>query len=177
LFLQRFIPRLLPGAENPEGAESEPQQQMFFMPTYALVFIAVVIPVLVVTIALVVYLQFGQSVQYDEYYSQARAALAQAVSETDPIRQREAWQSVLNLVNKAEEYRSTTDSAELRSQAQAVRRSLRPNSPRKYDFTAGSGTGRADTLDHLLDAVESRIADLVAFGKWLHFENAHWAIP
>jgi len=55
-FVQKSITRLLPGAES---------KQTLAMPTYVLVFIAVIIPVLVVTIASVVYLSFGQSVQYD----------------------------------------------------------------------------------------------------------------
>jgi hypothetical protein len=114
LFLRRFIPRLLPGVEG-----KRKQQQMFFMPTYALVFIALIIPLLVGTVAVVVYLRFGQSVQYDEYYSQALNARAQAVSETDPIRQRIAWQSVLDFVNKAETYRETNESNVLLSEAQS----------------------------------------------------------
>ena len=115
-FLQRFIPRLLPGTES-SGGEIQ-QQQMFTMPTYAMVFIAVVIPVLVVTIASVVYLRFGQSVQFDELYSQALNARAQAVSETDPARQRDAWQNVLNFIDRAEDYRETDESKLLRSEAQ-----------------------------------------------------------
>lgn len=118
-FLRRFIPRLLPGAED----ESQ-QQRMFIVPTYAMVFIAVVIPVIVVTIASVVYLRFGQSVQYDELYSQALTARAQAVSETDPARQRQAWQNVLAILDKADTYRETDESKLLRSEAQTSYDSL-----------------------------------------------------
>ena len=112
-FLQRFIPRLLPGAEG------DPQQKTFIVPTYALVFLAVVIPVIVVTIASVVYLRYGQSVQYDELYSQARTEAARAVSETDPARQREAWQNVLTILDKADAYRETDESKSLRTDAQS----------------------------------------------------------
>ncbi len=111
-FMQRFIPRLFPGEEG------ESQQKLFIVPTYLMVFIAVVIPVIVVTIASVVYLRFGQSVQYDELYSQALAARAQAVSETDPARQRQAWQNVLTVLDKADTYRETDESKLLRSEAQ-----------------------------------------------------------
>lgn len=118
-FFQRFIPRLLPGHEEPEAQEGAAvQQQMFFMPTYMLVTIALIIPILVGTMAVVVYLRYGQSVQYDEYYNQALNARAQAASQTDPIRQRDAWQAVLNFVNKAESYRQTDESNLLRSEAQ-----------------------------------------------------------
>ena len=112
-FLQRFIPRLLP------GADSQRKQQIISMPTYLLVFIALVIPLLVGTIAVVVYLRYGQSVQYDQYFGQALNARAQAGSETDPVRQRIAWQSVLDLVNKAEEYRETDESNSLHAEAQS----------------------------------------------------------
>ena len=109
-FMQKFIPRLLPGSES---------KQTFSIPTYALVFIAVVIPVLVVTIASVVYLQFGQSIQYDELYGQALNQRALATSEIDPARQRDAWQSVLSTLQKADDYRKTDETKALRAEAQA----------------------------------------------------------
>lgn len=115
-FLQRFIPRLLPGAESP--AAEAGQQPMFFMPTYALVFIALIIPILVGTIAVVVYLRFGQSVQYDEFYRQAQNEVARALSETDPARQRDAWERSLELLAQAEEYAETEQSDQLRQMAQ-----------------------------------------------------------
>jgi len=109
-YFQRFIPRLLPGADA---------GKTFAMPTYALVFIAIIIPVLVVTIASVVYLRFGQSVQYDELYGQALNQRAIATSETDPARQRDAWQMVLLILDNANNYRETDESKALRAEAQA----------------------------------------------------------
>lgn len=108
-YLQKFIPRLLPGVESNQSAA----------PTYILVFIAVIIPVLVVTIASVVYLRFGQSVQYDELYTQALNERALATSDTDPIRQRDSWQRVLATVDKADTYRRTAESDAVRADAQA----------------------------------------------------------
>ena len=61
-FLQKFLPRLLPGSDA---------NKPFSLPTYALIFIAVVIPVAVVTVASIVYLRFGQSIQYDDLFAQA----------------------------------------------------------------------------------------------------------
>lgn len=116
-FLQRFIPRLLPGTESP--APEAGQQPMFFMPTYALVFIALIIPILVGTIAVVVYLRFGQSVQYDEYYRQAQNEVARAMSETDPARQRDAWERSLELLDQAEAYVETEQSDQLQQVAQS----------------------------------------------------------
>jgi hypothetical protein len=79
----------------------------------------VIIPVLVVTIASVVYLRFGQSLQYDELYGQALNERAQATSDTDPIRQRDAWQRVLSYLDKADTYRQTDESNALRADANA----------------------------------------------------------
>jgi hypothetical protein len=108
-FMQKFVPRLLPTASS---------KKPLAVPTYAMVFMAIVIPVLVVTIASVVYLQFGQSIQYDELYGQALNARAQAISETDPIRQREHWQNVLDYLDRADDYRLTDELKLLRADAQ-----------------------------------------------------------
>ncbi len=108
----KFIPRLLPGVNADHG-------QPVTVPTYLMVFIAVVIPVLVVTIASVVYLRFGQSVQYDELYLQALNQRAVATGTTDPAGQRDAWQSVLATLDKADAYRQTAESEALRKEAQA----------------------------------------------------------
>lgn len=109
----KIIPRLLPGV-------SAAPNEAFSIPTYAMVFIAIVIPVLVVTIASVVYLRFGQSVQYDELYLQALNQRAVATSSNNPAGQREAWQSVLVTLDKADAYRTTPESEALRKEAQAA---------------------------------------------------------
>ena len=108
-FLGNFLPRLLPGSDA---------NKPYSLPTYVLIFIAVVIPVTVVTVASIVYLRFGQSIQYDELFNQAQTAQSQAVSETDPIRKRDAWQRVLTHLNDAEQYRETDQSKQLRQEAQ-----------------------------------------------------------
>ncbi|MFN8461168.1 MAG: hypothetical protein U0X93_05290 [Anaerolineales bacterium] len=116
-FFRGFIPRLLPGTESP--ASEAGQQQMRFVPTYALVFIALVIPILVGTVAVVMYLRFGQSVQYDEFYRQAQNEAARALSENDPARQRDAWQRSLELLDQAEAYGETEQSDQLQQMAQS----------------------------------------------------------
>jgi hypothetical protein len=109
----RFIPRLLPGVNTEQSQTASP-------PTYIMFFIAIVIPVLVVTIASVVYLRFGQSVQYDELYLQALNQRALATGTTDPAGQRDAWLSVLTTLDKADAYRQTPESQALRKEAQAA---------------------------------------------------------
>ena len=109
----KFIPRLLPGVSTEQSHSASP-------PTYLMVFIAIVIPVLVVTIASVVYLRFGQSVQYDELYLQALNQRALATGTTDSASQRDAWLSVLTTLDKADAYRQTPESQALRKEAQAA---------------------------------------------------------
>ncbi|MGA7194023.1 MAG: hypothetical protein WBW94_10355 [Anaerolineales bacterium] len=108
--LQSFLPRLLPGSE---------QSSTFIMPSYMMAFIAILVPLVVVTIASVVYFRYGRSVQYEEYLVQARNARAIAISLTDPIAQREAWQQELSYLNSAESNNQTTETQTMRQEAQA----------------------------------------------------------
>jgi hypothetical protein len=171
-FLQRFLPRLLPGSDV---------NQSFSLPTYVLIFIAVVIPVAVVTVASIVYLRFGQSIQYDERFGQATTAKTQALSETDPIRQRDAWQRVLAYLDDADKYRETEDSKQLRNEAQfqldillgIVRLEFAPGFP--------NGLGEATQISHMaasesdlymLDAQDGKILHAGFTGKNLALDTA-----
>src|SRR5271157_17236 len=108
--LRSFLPRLLPGSE---------QSSTFTMPSYMMAFIAILVPLVVVTIASVIYFRYGRSVQYEEYLVQARNARAIAISLTDPIAQREAWQQELSYLNSAESNSQTTETQTMRQEAQA----------------------------------------------------------
>jgi hypothetical protein len=110
--LQKFLPRLLP------GAESRADQTLAF-PTYLLVFIALVIPVLVSVVSWIVYDKYGLSERYRELYLNATLERDRAVSETDPARQRDHWKNVLDLADQAVEYRDTPELKLVRDDAQA----------------------------------------------------------
>lgn len=168
----RFLPRLLPGADA---------HQAFAIPTYALVFIAIIIPVLVVTIASVVYLRFGQSVQYDELYGQALNQRALATSEGDPMRQRDAWQSVLVTLDKADEYRTTAESKALRADAQAnidklmgvLRLEFIPAFPNGLSSSAQiSRLAASESELYMLDAERGSILHASFTGRSLSLDNA-----
>jgi hypothetical protein len=118
-FLRRFIPRLLPGVES-----KRPGQQMLVMPTYALVFIAIVIPVLVSVVGWVVFAKYGLDERYHELYQKALLANGQAASETDPGRQRDRLNEVIDLADQAIGYRDTDEANLLRSEAQTKLDSL-----------------------------------------------------
>lgn len=110
--MQRFLPRLLP------GVESHPNQP-FTIPTYLLVFIALVIPVLVSVVSWIVYDKYGLSEQFRALYEKAQIERARAVSETDPARQRDLWKNVLDLADQAGKYRDTPELNLVRDDAQA----------------------------------------------------------
>ena len=83
-----------------------------------MMFIAVLVPVLVVTIASAVYFRYGRSVQYEQYLVQARDAQAQASTLTDAVAQREAWQRELFYLDRAEDYNASNETREMRADAQ-----------------------------------------------------------
>jgi hypothetical protein len=118
-FLRRFIPRLLPGVES-----KRPGQQMLVMPTYVLVFIAIIIPVLVSVVGWVVFAKYGLNERYHELYQEALLENGQAASETDPGRQRDRLNEVIDLADQAIGYRDTDEANLLRSEAQTKLDSL-----------------------------------------------------
>jgi hypothetical protein len=106
-----FLPRLLPNSETGELPAAPSTTTMMFM--------AILIPLIVVTIASVVYLRYGRSQQYDTYLGQAQEMKAQALTLTDPVEQRKAWENVLLNVDIAESHRETSDTISLRHEAEA----------------------------------------------------------
>lgn len=107
--VRNFLPRLLPG----------PEDKSLSAPAAVMLFISLLIPLVVVTMASVVYFRYGRSVQFEQYLIQARDARAQAVSLTDPVAQREAWQRELFYLDQAESAAQTAETRALRQEAQS----------------------------------------------------------
>jgi hypothetical protein len=84
-----------------------------------MMFMAVLVPLMVVTIASVVYLRYGRSQQYDTYLGQAQEMKAQALTLSDPVEQRKAWENVLLNVDIAESHRETSETISLRHEAES----------------------------------------------------------
>lgn len=95
-----------------------PDQGLFTLPASTMAFIAVAIPVLLVTISTVVYLQRGRAEQHQAHLVQAVEAFSQAQASSDPGEQRQAWEGVLSLLDQAESFGVSSDSQALRAQAQ-----------------------------------------------------------
>jgi hypothetical protein len=116
-----FLPRLLPNLEgespNPGGlgGGSGPSKGVS---RSTLLFIAIAVPVLIASIAAVVYFERGRADQYQTYYAYAEEQASQAVAATDPAAQRQYWTLALQQLDQAESYASTDESKALRAQAQ-----------------------------------------------------------
>lgn len=167
---RNFLPRLLPGNEAGESKA---------IPAYAMNFMAIVIPLIVCTIGVVMYLRFGRSIQYDNYLIQAQTASAQAASLTDPIMQRDAWKSVLLYVDKAESYRKTDETKNLRSEAEAKLDQLLGIVRLQFQPAFSSGLGieisrmAATESDlYLLDAKTGEVLRANNAGRGFQMDNA-----
>jgi hypothetical protein len=97
-----------------------PDESMLNLSPRTLIFIAIAAPLVVSVIGGMVYIEHGQATQFQLFYDQAVEAAAQATAKTDPLEQRLALQSTLELLDKAEFYRQTTESQTLRSQARGA---------------------------------------------------------
>ncbi len=100
------LTRLLPGTE------------LFTIPSNVMAFIAVAVPLILVTIASLVYLRRGRLGQYYQYVQLAEAAQTNAEGKTDPQEVRTAWEAVLFYVDQAEAYQTTEETQALRVRAQ-----------------------------------------------------------
>ncbi len=103
--LKGLLQRLVPGDE------------LVKIPAGTMAFIAVAVPLLVVTVAALVYAQVGRNQQYEALFSQAEALASAAGAEPDIQTQREYWQEVIGLIDQTTEYLITEEAEDLREQA------------------------------------------------------------
>lgn len=106
--LQTLVARLLPGV-----ADKAP-----VLSPFAMAFIALAVPLVIVAIALVIYFEKGQVEQYNLYFVQAQAAVLEVNDQKDPKVVRSAAERALLLLDKADTYQITNESRALRQQAQ-----------------------------------------------------------
>ncbi len=83
-----------------------------------MVLIAIGIPILVCIIALLVYINKGQTQQSLYYTALAQAAVNEAQAQTDPQAQYTAWTNAVAYLDKAENYKVTDLTRDLRIQAE-----------------------------------------------------------
>jgi hypothetical protein len=108
--IKAFLPRLLPNLQEGEGEMTGP----------GLGFLAIAIPLIIVTIASIVYVRYGRSTQYQENYGLALEQAVQARGQSDPLEIRRTWDSTLYYLDRAESYQVTQESSSLRQEAQTA---------------------------------------------------------
>jgi hypothetical protein len=101
-----------------------PDSSLFTISPATMAFIAIAVPVVVVTIASLVYFQRGRAAQHQIYLAQALQAAQQAQQIEDPQELRLVWGVALKYLDQAEAYQTTKESEALRSQAQGALDSL-----------------------------------------------------
>jgi hypothetical protein len=132
--LKRFLPYLLP---NSKEGESE-------VGGSSLAFLAIAVPLIIVTIAGLVYTRYGRVTQYQENYNMALGQAAQAHGQTDPTEVRRAWDSTLYYLDLADNYQVTQDSLNLRQEAQTALDNL--DSIVRLDFRPAIVGGLSQTV-------------------------------
>ncbi len=171
--LGRLLPSLLP-LESPDQ----------IVPFSFQAFLSILIPILVATLGVVVYLRFGVNTQYDAYLIQARALHEQAMQERDPVKQRQVWTSVLRRVEQAETYRQTAESQALRQEAQTRLDTLLGITRLRFvpilrvELNAQiSRMAASDTDLYLLDAVQGDVLHVAVAGRTYRLDTTFSCKP
>lgn len=146
---QRLFWRMLP---------TQGTQQSTF-PLGWLWFIAVVIPLLVVAIALTIYTQLGSGENQQIYLQQARQVALQAMNEADLAKQRQLWDQTLELLAQAEEYGQNSETRQLHNDINA-------------------GLDEIDKVKRLsfVETMRSRLADTVNISRMVSHGNDVYAL-
>jgi len=176
-FLRNFVPKLLPGADS---------NKPLVVPTYVMVFIAVIIPMMVAVVSWIVYQKYGLNETYVELYNRVLVANAQANSETDPVRQRMAFENVLDLANQAEQYGDTNELKLVMDETQAKLDNLMGIIRLEFipAFTNGIGSGiqisrmAASESDlYMLNAEGGNVLHATFTGRSLEYDGAFSCQP
>lgn len=112
-FLQSFLQlseRLFPGFAHPGRTEN--------ISPSILAATALIVPLVVVTIASVVYLRRGRPDQFLEYLGQAQVSMLEAQGELDPALARSAYEEALKFLELAANYAENDEITRLEQQAQ-----------------------------------------------------------
>jgi hypothetical protein len=97
-----------------------PSEDMLNIPGWVMGFIAVIVPLVVVLIAVIVYTNIGRDRLYESYLEQAQAAAVEAQALGTGLDSRAAWEQALYLLDYTEQYEITPETSSLRLQAQKV---------------------------------------------------------
>lgn len=157
--IKKFLRQLLPGSAEDNDKLSP----------ITMLSIAIIIPIIVVAIATVFYLNTGKGGQHEVYLKTAQEFASQAINESDPTLQIHDWAQTIHWLDKAEEYGKTDQSTALRLEAQnalddldgIVRLNFSPELVGQLDSTVEITKIESYTTDvYLLDNANSRVLRL-----------------
>lgn len=97
-----------------------PEETSLSLPPRTMALIAALVPVGVVVLVSVIYLQVGRGQLYDSNMAQAQSAAAAAEARQDPQEAREAWEATLYYAQRAVGYEATDEASALRQRAQVA---------------------------------------------------------
>jgi hypothetical protein len=172
--VEKFIPRLLP-------ADEDGQSPSFFGCSWP-AFVAILVPVLVIVIAVNVHKYVGIPQQVQGYYRTAEEFRQKARTVSDPQLQREYWKTVLGVLDTADGYTpSSSAMQQLRSEAQtevdALNRVARVDFKPALSATLARGTqvsrmAASDTDVYLLNAASGAVLRGVFNGRNYDLDNS-----
>lgn len=88
-----------------------PDEPVFNLPRQTLAVIAIVVPLAVVILVSVVYLQFGRVQLYENYMTQAQSAATLAQERSNPTEVRQAWIAAVYFAERAAAYEQDAEAA------------------------------------------------------------------
>jgi hypothetical protein len=97
-----------------------PDEKILDLPPSVMLFGALAVPLVIVSVASVVYFREGRGRMHQEKLAQAQTIAEQALPLEDPVEVRAAWEQVLGYLDAAENYGSSQDSQNLRTYAYSV---------------------------------------------------------
>lgn len=154
-----LLGRMAPGAV-------EPGQPGSLSPS-VLAATAIIIPVVIVIIASLIYFQRGRGEQYQEYLSQAQAAVVAAQLQADPAQARFYWDQARQYLDQAERYGEGADYSVLRSLVEQSLDTIDNISHVEYKPLFSGGFGRGAELTSLA-ATSSDLYILDAAGPTIY---------
>lgn len=158
-----FTRRVLPGNGEQNG-----------LSTSSMLFVALIIPLVVVALSLTVYFRSGRSEQHTAYLAQAQKFIQQAAEQSDAALQRASWEQALYWIKQAEAYGQTEESIAYRKQVQSALDSIDGISRLDLQPALAGGFGTpvnitrivASSTDlYLLDSSQGRILRLFMTGQ------------
>lgn len=135
--LQTLVRRMLPGENGP------------ILQGSTMAFIAILVPLSVVVIASTVYMRYGRSAQYKEFYNLAVQEAMGTLNQPDGSIVKHAWESTLYYLDKAEQFQTTNDSAKLRQLAQDGLDSMEKIIRLDFRLAIFGGLSKSLQVDHM----------------------------